>query len=231
MREDCNRAEVYLDILGHDINNLNQAITSYSELLLLKPNLPKQYKKYLQTTFNQSQAISDLISNVRKLSQLKKENFELKNIDIFGVLATASEKVQQTYPFRRFRINQSISESEVIVQSNEMLIYVFINLLNNAVKFDQNNEVVLDISHSLTEDKKFWKIEFKDSGLGVPDILKLRIFKEFEKGDESIRGSGLGLVVVKEIVKSSGGKVWVENKVRGDSSKGSNFIILLPKAN
>ena len=229
--EDCNRAEVYLDILGHDINNLNQAITSYSELLLLKPNLPEQYKKYLQSTFNQSRAISDLISNVRKLSQLKKENFELKNIDIFSVLATASEKVQQTYPFRQIRINQSISESEVIVRSNEMLIYVFINLLNNAVKFDQNNKVVLDISHSLTEDKKFWKIEFKDSGLGVPDILKSRIFKEFEKGNESVRGSGLGLVVVKEIVKSSGGKVWVENKIRGDSSKGSNFIILLPKAN
>ena len=231
IREDCNRAEVYLDILGHDINNLNQAITSYSELLLLKPNLPEQYKKYLQSTFNQSRAISDLISNVRKLSQLKKENFELKNIDIFNVLATASEKVQQTYPFRQIRINQSISESEVLVRSNEMLIYVFINLLNNAVKFDQNNEVVLDISHSLTEDKKFWKIEFKDSGLGVPDILKSRIFKEFEKGNESVRGSGLGLVVVKEIVKSSGGKVWVENKIRGDSSKGSNFIILLPKAN
>ncbi|WP_455392108.1 PAS domain S-box protein [[Eubacterium] cellulosolvens] len=227
--EEQYRVDVYFDILGHDINNINQTIRSYSELFLLKPDLSEQYRNYIQTILNQSRAISDLISNIRKLSQLKKGEFKIEPIDVFRVLADASERVQQAYPHRRIKINQAIFESEVLVKSNGMLMDAIVNIISNAVKFDTHDEVNIEIVHSISDDGRFWRLEFKDHGPGVLDRIKKKIFEGFEKGDESIRGSGLGLAVVKEVVSGSGGTVWVEDRVEDDISQGSNFVLLLPK--
>jgi signal transduction histidine kinase len=176
-----------------------------------------------------SRAISDLINNIRRLANLSKNNIELKNIDVFKTLAAASDHIQQIYPLRKISIKQSISESEVIVQSSEMLKDAFLNILNNAIKFNRQDEVILEITHSLSKDKKYWKLEFKDNGPGVPDDLKNKIFNDFEIGSENIYGSGLGLAVVKDIINISNGRIWVEDRVADDYKKGSNFIILLPK--
>jgi PAS domain S-box-containing protein len=230
LRQDCDRAEVYLDILGHDINNINQAITTYSELLLLKPDISDQYKKYIQTTLNQSHSISDLITNVRKLSRLKKGRMERTNIDVLNALAKASDQVQIMNPDKSIKINQSISGNEVVVTSNELLTDLFLNILSNAVKFDTNSEVLVDISHSKTDDGNFWKLEIKDHGPGITDDLKTRVFGGFDIGSAKTRGSGLGLMVVKEIAGYSGGRVWVEDRVPGDHTLGSNFVVLLPVA-
>lgn len=224
------KAEIYLDLISHDIDNLIEAITNYSELLLMKPNLSEQYKKYFQSTLLHTRAISDLISNVKYLLDLG-NIFKVKDIDAFKILAEATDHAKQLNPFRILQINQSIFESEVIVRSNEMLKKVFINILNNAVKFDKHDDVIVDIFHSKTKDNKFWRLEFLDHGPGIPDALKEKIFCDFEIGNEYNHGSGLGLAVVKEVVTQSGGRVWVEDRVDDDYTKGSNFVILLPKCN
>jgi PAS domain S-box-containing protein len=221
-------AEVYLDILSHDIKSLTQAITAYSELLLMKPDLSEQYRKYFKTTLQHSRSIFDLISNVKHLSHIKNSDLEVKNIDIFKVLANAIDLVQQNNPHKFLKINQGISESDVIVKCNDMLEYAVLNIINNAIKYENGNEISMDIAHSISEDKRFWKLEFKDYGPGVPDNLKDRIFHDFEIGNEINHGSGLGLALVKEIVIRSGGKVWVEDRIEGDFSQGSNFVLLLP---
>jgi signal transduction histidine kinase len=224
-------AEVYLDILSHDIKSLTQSITTYSELLLMKPDLSEQYRKYFKTTLHHSRSIFELISNVKHLSHIKNSVFEVRNIDIFKVLANAIDIVQQNNPHKFLKINQGISESEVIVKCNDMLEYAIINIINNAIQYEKRSEISLVIVHSLSEDEAFWKLEFKDFGTGVPDKLKDRIFHDFEIGNDLNHGSGLGLALVKEVVIRSGGKVWVEDRVAGDFSQGSNFVILLPKAN
>jgi len=226
--EERNRAEVYLDIMARDIKNLNQAISSYSELLLLKPNLSEQFRKYIQTTLDQSRSISDLISNIRKLSELEKDDIELENIDAFKELVAACERVRRRYPEKSIRISQSMTESEVIVKNNGSLFNVFFNIMSNAIKFDKHTEIFIDISHSLTPDQDYWKIEFKDNGPGVNDNFKAKIFNQFEKGNHNLNGSGLGLAVANEIVTRSGGKIWVEDRDNGDPNGGSNFVVLLP---
>ena len=233
----CNRAEVYLDILANDIEKLNKEIASYSELLLLKPDLSEQYQKYFKTTLNQSKTISKLISNIQKLCLLNKEELELINIDVFHTLAEACEEVRQNYPKRCIKINQSMSESEVLVKSYQLLRDVFFNIIDNAIKFDPHDGVIIDIKYSITEDGEYWKLEFLDNGPGIPDNLKSRIFNGFEINigngncNGSSRGSGLGLVVVKEIIHRCGGEVWVEDRVKtGDELQfGCNFVIILPR--
>jgi len=73
------------------------------------------------------------------------------------------------------------------------------------------------------------KIEFKDNGIGVTDPAKEIIFKGGYKRDKKFRGMGLGLSLVKKILESYNGEIWVEDRVPGDYTKGSNFVILIPE--
>ncbi|MFO8018768.1 MAG: HAMP domain-containing sensor histidine kinase [Promethearchaeia archaeon] len=71
------------------------------------------------------------------------------------------------------------------------------------------------------------KIEFKDNGIGISKQRKKDIFKRSYEINQQGKGTGIGLSLVKEIINMYGGEVWVENRVKGDYSQGSNFIILL----
>jgi signal transduction histidine kinase len=103
----------------------------------------------------------------------------------------------------------------------------------NAVKYNENAliSILIKISEIQADGKSILKLEFIDNGMGIEHYRKEKIFmvgnREFKGG----RGMGLGLSLVKKIVESYSGKIMVEDKVPGDYSKGSNFIVLIPKSN
>ncbi len=66
-----------------------------------------------------------------------------------------------------------------------------------------------------------------DNGIGIPDESKELIFEKGYKKDTKIRGMGIGLSLVKKIVESFQGEIWVQNRIKDDYSKGSNFVILI----
>jgi PAS domain S-box-containing protein len=227
--EEYSRAELYLDILSHDITNQCQAIISTCELLLLNNDLAEDIKFKTNNILTQTKTVANLISTLKKLSVSHNRKFELNSIDISKMLIDSIENVQSIYPDRKIEINHSLADMEIWIMGSELLKYVFDNILNNAVKYTHRDEITIEISNTLVEDGKFWKLEFKDNGPGMPEDLKTRIFNRFERGEEGIEGSGLGLAIAQRIVSKFGGKIWIEDKVKGEMEKGSNFVILLPK--
>ena len=222
------RAELYLDILSHDIKNLDQVIITTSELLLSRPDFPDKYRRYLEDSRTQAEAISELITSVKKLTEVKDAHFEHELIDVNQMLSNSIDLVAQLYPDRTIKINNELMDSEIHVEGNGLLQDVFNNILTNAVKYNRNGDVEIDIKYAVEPDSGFYRFEFRDNGPGVPDELKQRIFKRFERGDCSISGTGLGLTIAHEVVSRFGGSVWVEDCVAGNSSKGSKFVIKLP---
>ncbi|MEA1869231.1 MAG: ATP-binding protein [Euryarchaeota archaeon] len=81
------------------------------------------------------------------------------------------------------------------IRGNALLCNVFLNLLNNAVKFDGHDIIEIDVDISSSDDD--WAIEFKDRGRGIGYDYKKIIFDRMEKAGESAQGSGLGLTIVK----------------------------------
>ena len=77
---------------------------------------------------------------------------------------------------------------------------------------------------------KYIKFEFNYYGMGIPDENKGNLFERQYTEDISKRGMGMGLSLVKKIVDKYGGKIWVEDRVKGDFSKGSNLIVFLKEA-
>jgi signal transduction histidine kinase len=80
------------------------------------------------------------------------------------------------------------------------------------------------------KDKTYCKVSVEDDGPGIPDDLKPKLFSRFRRGPTKASGKGLGLYLVKNLVEGYGGEVSVEDRVAGDHTKGSRFVITLPAA-
>ena len=119
----------------------------------------------------------------------------------------------------------------ILIQANELLLDVFENILINATRYNENPiiEIIIKISKIKIDDARFLKIEFIDNGIGVTDAKKKIIFRNGFKKEKQSKGMGLGLSLVKKIIDSYKGQIWVEDKSKGDFTKGSNFIILIPE--
>ena len=220
------RAEFYIDLMSHDINNLSQVASGHLELLLRMPDhLPSKFRKHAETALDHVMKSAEIISNVKTISTVRSGELGIEKIDIYPAFASAVETAK-SQP-RDVRINSNITEGRYFICGNALLFDVFSNLLNNAIKFDGHDIVEIDVDISSSGDD--WAIEFKDRGHGIGYDYKKIIFNRMEMAGESTQGSGLGLTIVKYIVESYGGNIWVEDRVRGDLTQGSNFIVLLPR--
>jgi signal transduction histidine kinase len=100
------------------------------------------------------------------------------------------------------------------------------------VKFDASKRVKVEvtISEEALAAGASWVVSVADRGRGIPDDRKSAVFERFATGMTGIKGFGLGLSIVKSIVDNYGGRIWVEDRVKGDFTKGTVFKIVLPKA-
>jgi signal transduction histidine kinase len=113
--------------------------------------------------------------------------------------------------------------------ANELLYDVFSNLIDNAIKHSQDTPTINVKLEKVNEPAgTFYMVTIEDNGKGVPDELKGHIFDRFHRGETKAKGKGLGLYLVKTLVESYNGLVWVEDRVPGDHTKGSKFIVMLP---
>ncbi|HIE32367.1 MAG TPA: PAS domain S-box protein [Methanosarcinales archaeon] len=227
IEDEYHRAEFYTDIMGHDINNVNQVTIGYLDLMLQMPDFPDKFKKHIQTALKHARKSAALISNVKTLSRVQSGEIELNEIDIYPAFVSAAEDAKSAT--KKVVINSTITEGKYFIMGNDLLFDVFANLLNNAVKFDAHDIVEIDVDIGSSDDGGQWQIEVADHGHGISDEYKDAIFNRLERAGESSQGSGLGLTIVKNVVESYGGTVWVEDRVRGDRTSGSKFVIILPK--
>lgn len=223
------RAELYLDLLGHDIDNRNQAVISFLELLLLDKDLKNKQKKFINKAIEQAYGVSDLVNNVQILSNLKLNKFKVVKADLSSLLKDTVEKITLENPGRTIKINWTLPKEDSNIITNELLAEAFNHILSNAIKFDRNNTVEIDIICEETENGNFWKVQFMDRGPGVSDHFKEKIFQRLETRDDSIQGAGLGLAIVNEVMKKCGGLVFIEDRIPNNYRKGSNFVLLIPK--
>jgi len=233
-REAYNRAEFYKDIFTHDINNILQSMLSglqISEIILDLPNKFEELKTNVKIIKDQVYRGADLVSNIRKLSQLGESKISLKRTEICNILKNSIDYIKTTYQEKKININVDSISKQLYVQANELIRDVFENILINAIRHNKsaNMEIIVKISKEQRTSKKDLKIEFMDNGNGVEDDRKKKIFLRAYTEKRSVHGMGLGLSLVKKIIDSYNGKIWVEDRIKGDHSKGSNFVLLIPE--
>jgi len=115
------------------------------------------------------------------------------------------------------------------VRANELLHDVFSNLVGNAVKHTGDyTDITIDMDILKNNVNKYCRVMIDDNSPGIPDDFKSVIFNRELRGTSKARGMGLGLYMVKSLVDSYGGQMWVEDRVLGDYAEGAKFIVMLP---
>ena len=139
--------------------------------------------------------------------------------------------LKNNFPYKNINIAFNIIEENLYVQANKLILDVFENILLNAVKYNRafNVEISIRMRKVKHNNLKYIKIEFLDNGLGIEDKRKPIIFQRAYKDTKSFSGMGLGLSLVKKIIESYNGEIWVEDKIKGNYTEGSNFILLIPE--
>ncbi len=233
-RDTLNRAEFFKDLFAHDMNNILQSILLGAQLCgfyLEKEKDISHMKEFLETISDNIIRGARLTTNVQKISELEKIKIILNHIDVLSILDRAIVAIKKDFQKRTINVHIDSLSKDVPIFADSYIQHAFENILINSVRHNENPviEINIKISKEKREDHNFLKIEFIDNGIGIEDSRKKIIFQRGFTGDKSIFGMGLGLSLVSIIIERYKGEIWVEDRVKGDYSKGSNFIILIPE--
>ena len=229
-----NRAEFYKDLFVHDINNILQNLEFALEIMsqeCAKHNIKESIKELLSLAKTQVNRGAELGINVRKLSDLEMGKIKNTPIHLNEVLENAIEYVKTRFPDKKINIIVDSKEETYIVKASEILYDVFRIFLNNAIRYNDNPEVQVIVKITLEQEERinYIRIDFMDNGTGMPDIMKENIFYKIYEKPKIFKRIGLGLLLAREVIQSFNGKVWAEDRVKGDYKKGTNIIILIPE--
>ncbi len=223
-------AEFYVDLLSHDIRNFNQVSMGYLELLQIKENLTEDERIYLDKALHGVLGSNKLIDDIKRVRMVRESGGkDLAPTDLGKVIREDVQNVEGSHRGGQVVINHNVRPGQMAL-ANNMVHDVFRHILENAIKYDTHPEKVIDIdvSESECDGKDCWTVHFADHGPGIPDARKQSIFERMSGG--STRGAGIGLSIVRLIVDKLGGRIWVEDRVPGDPSQGSIFVVQLRKA-
>ncbi|HMK48354.1 MAG TPA: PAS domain-containing sensor histidine kinase, partial [Methanocella sp.] len=220
------QAELYLDLMGHDINNMHQIAIGYLEMaqgILPDGGQSEFVDKPLEVLHRSAQ----LIQNVRKLQRLHEGLIQTQDVDVCQILTNVRREFG-SIPRKTITLNLNGCE-DCFVRANELLYDVFANLAGNAVKHTRDGaDIYIDLDIIKDDSGRYCRVCVEDDGPGILDDYKDIIFNRGIKGISRETGMGLGLYLVKSLVNSYDGRVWVEDRIAGDHSKGARFVVVLP---
>jgi signal transduction histidine kinase/uncharacterized protein YigA (DUF484 family) len=237
MNEAQDQVRMYLDLLTHDVGNLVNPVNAYLEIVLgTSPLTPTQYK-YLSSALEASRSMLHIIRNVRRSAQLlETKGVELVPTNLTKALHQAAGEAKNAFLGKKVSVRLNIPEHDLWVVADNFLEEVIYNLLTNSIKYDDHEEVVIDVEARPVEleHRNYVNVRVIDRGVGIPDDLKDKVFsREFRKlvrpTTQKPKGAGMGLSIVKALMTRYGGKIWVENRVYDDYTRGSVFNLLLQR--
>ncbi|MBN1802599.1 MAG: PAS domain S-box protein [Candidatus Lokiarchaeota archaeon] len=227
------RANLFKDIVIHDVNNVLQLMQSSEDLYKYYRAEGCELSEIDEILVNMDKSIErgiQIVQNARKLSQVEETDLLNQSLNLYKYLEDSVNALKNKHENRDINVHIDAFSEKIIIKANELLFDVFDNIFANSIKYNQNPkiEIIVKISEFLLNQEKYIKLEFIDNGIDVPDEQKALIFEEGRKAVKSGKGLGFGLTLVKKIVESYRGRVWVEDRVKGDPSQGTNFVLLVP---
>jgi signal transduction histidine kinase len=246
----------FLANMSHELRTPLNHIIGFSELLVDQHfgTLNPIQDEYLNDILQSSHHLLSLINDILDLSKIEAGKTELESSDVpfQNLLENSLVMIREKAISQRLQLQTYFNDLPRTIRGDERkLKQVLYNLLSNAVKFTPQGGLVclaakqfrvsgsgnrrggeVDLNsqtqlYALNSD--FVEISVKDSGIGIADSDRDRIFNPFEQGDNSAtrkyQGTGLGLALSKQMVELHGGRIWAESQGPG---KGSTFCIILP---
>ncbi len=224
-------AEEYVTTLTHELKSPLSAIRGAAELLQDERMPPGQQARFVANVRTESERIAQIVERMLDLSRLenRRETPEMETVDLAALLRTVAESHEPLLAQRGVRMNLSTPE-KLTISGNPFLLHQAVeNLVQNAIEWSPEGGTV---AVSAQAGSAALTIAITDEGPGIPDFALDRIFERFyslSRPDTGRKSTGLGLNFVREVARTHGGTVRVENRVAGSPEKGAIAELVLPR--
>lgn len=222
------RNRMFVDI-SHDLKTPITVISGYSKALSEHMVSDEQQRqRYIETIYNKSMRVSELIDDLFELSRLEGGKLELKleTTDMTEFIKGMAAEYYEQFEEKSLLLEIDIPEYQIFSQiDRKQITRAISNLLVNAVRYNPP-ETAIRIGLAATD--SLLKVEISDNGTGIPENLRDTIFEPFVRGDSSRHsdgGTGLGLAIARSIAVSHGGSLRL---LTGTGMFKTSFVLELP---
>ncbi len=227
----------FINIAAHELRTPTQAILTFTELLSVYPNKQEVIETIQRNARRLKRLISDILDVTKIESQrlvLKKEIFNITDV-VYLIIVEYKEQIKKSPLQKKIEFYYLFSKEEeiLIYADKERIIQVISNLLDNSIKFiEEEGSIYITIKKIKDDDVKEIErkskenlviISIRDTGMGISEEIYEKLFTKF--ATKSITGTGLGLYISKSIIEAHNGQIWAENN---NTDKGATFTLSMP---
>lgn len=226
------RKSDFISSVSHELRTPLTSIKGYAAILLAGKlgAIPDEIKTRLEKINRHSDELVHMVNDLLDISRIEsgKVDMKMENLDLKTIIEKISDLLSEQLKTKNITFGCEISvDCQKILADRSQVERVFINLVGNALKFTPQNGKI-NINAKCTN--KIIQIDVQDNGFGIPQEAQEHLFEEFYRVDNTInqevKGTGLGLALVKHIIEAHQGKIWVKSK----PGEGSTFSFTLKTA-
>ena len=222
-----NRAQQhFINQVTHELKSPLASIQLHLETIQMRQPTPEQLEKFVSRMQRDSERLNGLINNLLTANKIEHRGarLNLQRGNLSQMVESYLQREQDKFP-PEGSLNWSIEPGLIARFETDSLETVFRNLLENAILYtDRPPEVTIE----LHKDGEMAHLRFSDQGHGISSRYQRKVFRIFYRvrhSGKTIRGSGLGLFIVRNVIRLHGGKVWVESPGNGH---GCTFHLMVP---
>jgi light-regulated signal transduction histidine kinase (bacteriophytochrome) len=210
----------YAHMVSHDLKSPLRNIDTLTTWLVEdnRERLDKQSNKQLDLLRANVEKMDALINGILQYSTIAKSEIELYEVDLNNLIDEIKTAIQLTGKNKII-----VDDLPNIYGDKSRLTQLFQNLIVNAIKYNDKEQALVEIG--VKDKNKFWEFYVRDNGIGIEEKYHNKIFNTFEKLENSVDSTGIGLAIVKKIVEVYGGEIWITSKV----NEGTTFFFTLLK--
>jgi signal transduction histidine kinase len=212
--------------VSHELRTPLASVLGFSSLMLDREVSPDETKRYLEVIRTEARRLAALLNDLLDLQRVEQEALELRreDVELNELLSTQVTLYSAQSDTHELKF-QAAGEPLAVRGDHDRLAQVVGNLLSNAIKYSPEGGVVEVTAEAIGDEAWIW---VRDEGLGIPRAHQEQIFTKFFRGDVGrelgIAGTGLGLVLARQIVEAHGGQLGFES----EAGRGSTFWLQLP---
>ncbi len=218
--------EAFTYSVSHDLRAPLRAINGFARFLIedYSDTIDDEGKRFINTIRYNADKMDQLISDMLDLSRVSRTNIEFNLVELSALVRSVFQEVASEDEQKLFHL--TIEDMPPVICDSSLIKQVWQNLIENALKYSSKSQTRKIITGAMENENEI-VFYIKDHGAGFDDQYRHKLFGVFQRlhRENEFEGTGVGLAVVKRIIRRHGGRVWAEGK----TNEGSTFYFTLPR--